>query len=248
MATRLASFKRRATSRRPLLYVNDNFGRWRSDFRWTIALAQRRARRAGACRGGCARRRVTTSSSHPSTRGSTTRRSRPCSRLDPPRHRHRHRRQHLRAVHRERRLHARPEDRRADRLRRLQHGRGQRLGALRQIELVLKGNIAPSTLLEFRCRRRAGRRGTLLPLFSLRSVSWQPDTESPVAGSTNRHSCRRDFHSRRCLETTHASASTPLARARARPRRAHGCPATAARRRRRRTTPRSTPAIVPKVR
>jgi nicotinamidase-related amidase len=37
MATRLASFKRRATAAGvPAIYVNDNFGQWRSDFRQTV--------------------------------------------------------------------------------------------------------------------------------------------------------------------------------------------------------------------
>jgi nicotinamidase-related amidase len=38
MATRLAVFKRRATAAGiPSIYINDNFGRWRSDFRRTVA-------------------------------------------------------------------------------------------------------------------------------------------------------------------------------------------------------------------
>jgi nicotinamidase-related amidase len=38
MAIRLAAFKRRAAAARvPVIYVNDNFGRWRSDFRRTVA-------------------------------------------------------------------------------------------------------------------------------------------------------------------------------------------------------------------
>jgi nicotinamidase-related amidase len=38
MAVRLATLKRRATSAGvPCLYVNDNFGQWRSDFRQTVA-------------------------------------------------------------------------------------------------------------------------------------------------------------------------------------------------------------------
>jgi nicotinamidase-related amidase len=37
MATRLAAFKRRATAAGvPAIYVNDNFGQWRSDFRRTV--------------------------------------------------------------------------------------------------------------------------------------------------------------------------------------------------------------------
>jgi nicotinamidase-related amidase len=38
MAVRLAALKRRATSAGvPTIYINDNFGRWRSDFRQTVA-------------------------------------------------------------------------------------------------------------------------------------------------------------------------------------------------------------------
>ena len=38
MATRLATLKRRATAAGvPAIYVNDNFGQWRSDFRRTVA-------------------------------------------------------------------------------------------------------------------------------------------------------------------------------------------------------------------
>jgi len=38
MAIRLAALKRRATSAGvPTIYINDNFGRWRSDFRQTVA-------------------------------------------------------------------------------------------------------------------------------------------------------------------------------------------------------------------
>jgi nicotinamidase-related amidase len=38
MAGRLAAFKRRAAGAGvPVIYINDNFGRWRSDFRHTVA-------------------------------------------------------------------------------------------------------------------------------------------------------------------------------------------------------------------
>ena len=38
MATRLAVLKRRAAAAGvPVIYVNDNFGQWRSDFRRTVA-------------------------------------------------------------------------------------------------------------------------------------------------------------------------------------------------------------------
>src|SRR6185436_3389813 len=38
MALRLAALKRRATAAGiPVIYINDNFGQWRSDFRRTVA-------------------------------------------------------------------------------------------------------------------------------------------------------------------------------------------------------------------
>ena len=44
MAPRLAALKRRATrAGLPAIYVNDNFGQWRSDFRQTVAHCTRRA-------------------------------------------------------------------------------------------------------------------------------------------------------------------------------------------------------------
>jgi nicotinamidase-related amidase len=44
MAPRLAAFKRRAVRAGiPVVYVNDNFGRWRSDFRHTVSHCTRRA-------------------------------------------------------------------------------------------------------------------------------------------------------------------------------------------------------------
>jgi nicotinamidase-related amidase len=43
MALRLAAFKRRAVAAGvPVVYINDNFGRWRSDFRHTVAHCIRR--------------------------------------------------------------------------------------------------------------------------------------------------------------------------------------------------------------
>jgi nicotinamidase-related amidase len=43
MASRLAALKRRATAAGvPSIYVNDNFGQWRSDFRHTVAHCTRR--------------------------------------------------------------------------------------------------------------------------------------------------------------------------------------------------------------
>jgi nicotinamidase-related amidase len=44
MAVRLAAFKRRAARANvPVVYVNDNFGKWRSDFRQTVAHCTRLA-------------------------------------------------------------------------------------------------------------------------------------------------------------------------------------------------------------
>src|SRR5689334_17182178 len=46
MARRLAALKRRAARAGvPIVYVNDNFGQWRSDFRQTVAHCTRRASR-----------------------------------------------------------------------------------------------------------------------------------------------------------------------------------------------------------
>jgi nicotinamidase-related amidase len=43
MATRLAALKRRATvAGVPAIYINDNFGQWRSDFRQTVAHCTKR--------------------------------------------------------------------------------------------------------------------------------------------------------------------------------------------------------------
>ena len=62
MALRLAALKRRASAAGiPSIYINDNFGQWRSDFRRTVAHCIRRAPRAGWCHDGCARPRETTS-------------------------------------------------------------------------------------------------------------------------------------------------------------------------------------------
>jgi nicotinamidase-related amidase len=63
MANRLAALKRRiAVAEIPTLFINDNFGQWRSDFRKTVArIAPHEARRAGASPGVCDRRRATTS-------------------------------------------------------------------------------------------------------------------------------------------------------------------------------------------
>jgi nicotinamidase-related amidase len=44
MATRLAAFRRRASAAGiPTIYINDNFGQWRSDFRQTVAHCTRPA-------------------------------------------------------------------------------------------------------------------------------------------------------------------------------------------------------------
>ncbi len=129
MAARLATLKRRASAAGvPAIYINDNFGQWRSDFRRTVAHC--------------------TSRSSPGRR--VSRRLRPSSRdyfvlkpkhsgffdttldtlLDdasnPSRGLDRHRRQHLRPLHGQRRLHAGPQDLCAGRLHCLEHRRRQR--------------------------------------------------------------------------------------------------------------------------
>ena len=132
MAVRLAAFKRRAARAGvPVIYVNDNFGKWRSDFRQTVAHC---TRPSSPGRNVSMRLRPTArdyfvlkpkhSGFHDTTldtllRDLRTRRVIVC----------RHRGQHLRALHRQRRLHARAADPGARRLHRLEYARGQRRGA-----------------------------------------------------------------------------------------------------------------------
>ena len=81
MADRIAELKRRAREAEvPVIYVNDNFGRWRSDFNAQVEhCLQRRRPGPAAGRAAPARRRTTISSSSPSTPGSSRRRSTSCS-------------------------------------------------------------------------------------------------------------------------------------------------------------------------
>jgi hypothetical protein len=79
MATRLAALKRRATAAGvPAIYINDNFGQWRSDFRQTVAHCTKRTSPAAGCHSGCVRRRATTSCSSRSTLASSTPPWTPC--------------------------------------------------------------------------------------------------------------------------------------------------------------------------
>ena len=56
MALRLAALKRRATAAGiPAIYINDNFGRWRSDFRQTVAHCTAPTSPGGWCRSACGR-------------------------------------------------------------------------------------------------------------------------------------------------------------------------------------------------
>src|SRR5688572_10897440 len=51
MASRLATLKRRASAAGvPTIYINDNFGQWRSDFRKTVATARHAPRQVVVCR------------------------------------------------------------------------------------------------------------------------------------------------------------------------------------------------------
>ena len=62
MASRLATLKRRATAAGvPTIYINDNFGQWRSDFRKTVAHCTSRSSPGRVCPGACDRRRATIS-------------------------------------------------------------------------------------------------------------------------------------------------------------------------------------------
>ena len=62
MAVRLAALKRRASAAGvPAIYINDNFGQWRSDFRKTVAHCSHARRRAVACRTRLRPTRATTS-------------------------------------------------------------------------------------------------------------------------------------------------------------------------------------------
>ena len=135
----------------PAIYVNDNFGQWRSDFR-------RRSRTApttivaGPARVAAAAARPTRDyfvlkPKHSGFFGTTldtllenlgSRRAHP----------DRHRRQHLRAVHRQRRLHARVRHLRAGRLQRLEHQEAENDYALVQMQTVLKADITSSTRLD----------------------------------------------------------------------------------------------------
>ena len=59
---RLAVLKRRAARAGvPVIYINDNFGQWRSDFRRTVAHCTARTRRDAGSRSACARPRATIS-------------------------------------------------------------------------------------------------------------------------------------------------------------------------------------------
>ena len=73
--------KRRAReSGIPAIYVNDNFGRWQSDFHAQVEHCLEDGVRGPAHRASCSRpTRTTTSSSSPSTRASSRRRSTSCS-------------------------------------------------------------------------------------------------------------------------------------------------------------------------
>ena len=64
MALRLAALKRRATAAGvPAIYINDNFGQWRSDFRQTVAHCTARVSPGRVvARSASARPRRTTSS------------------------------------------------------------------------------------------------------------------------------------------------------------------------------------------
>ena len=62
IAAPLGQMKRRADAAgMPIIYVNDNFGQWRSDFRQTVAHLRGARRPAASSRAGSSRRRRITS-------------------------------------------------------------------------------------------------------------------------------------------------------------------------------------------
>jgi hypothetical protein len=110
MAARLAALKRRAVAAGvPTIYVNDNFGQWRSDFRQTVAHC---TARSSPGRGVSSRRPAPDSEGLLRPEAETLRvfrhdpRHPARSAAHPTRHSHRYRRQYLRLVHGKRRLHA----------------------------------------------------------------------------------------------------------------------------------------------
>ena len=110
---RLAALKRRASAAGvPSIYINDNFGQWRSDFRRTVAHCTARSspgrRRVAAAAADRARLLRAEAQALGVLRHDARHAARGAA--DPPRHPDRHRRQHLRPLHRERRLHARLQD------------------------------------------------------------------------------------------------------------------------------------------
>ena len=129
MALRLAALKRRASAAgMPAIYINDNFGQWRSDFRKTVAhcivTLVAGTSRVPASEAHLARLLRAEAQALGLLRHDARHVARDAP--DPSRDSDRHRGQYLRALHRERRLHARPQDLRACRLHRLEHGGRQR--------------------------------------------------------------------------------------------------------------------------
>ena len=86
MARSILALKRRAREAGiPVIYVNDNFGRWQSNFSAQVEHCLEDGVRAGPSCNCSPPRRTTTSSSSPSTRGSSRRRSTSCSNTCGPR-------------------------------------------------------------------------------------------------------------------------------------------------------------------
>jgi nicotinamidase-related amidase len=76
MARRIAELKRRAREAGiPVIYVNDNFGRWKSDFRRVVEHCLHDGSKARSWSGSFSPARTTTSCSSRSTPRSTPRRS-----------------------------------------------------------------------------------------------------------------------------------------------------------------------------
>ena len=126
MAAPPRALKRRATAAGvPAIYINDNFGQWRSDFR-QHGRALHRALLAGPARvAASAADRARLLRVEAETLGLLRHHPGHLARdaAHPSGDSHGHRGQHLRALHRQRRVHARIQDLRTRGLHRLEHGR-----------------------------------------------------------------------------------------------------------------------------
>ena len=138
----------------PAIYINDNFGQWRSDFRRTVAHCTARifAGPAGVAAPATDSARLLRAEAEASGFYDTTLDTLLEDAADSSRHPDGHRRKHLRAVHGQRCLYARSQDLRSGRLHRVETAQ-ENEQALHQLGTVLKGNVATSERLVFHRRR-----------------------------------------------------------------------------------------------